>query len=55
MEILSGFGKRSDEPRQTGAKTQTGVPSRILFLWTTAQIEQELASRVRLLFTQRTD
>ena len=55
MEILSSFSKRSDEPRHIGAKTQTHVPSRILFLWTTAQIEQELASLVRLLFTQRTD
>ena len=36
-------------------KPYTGVPSRILFLWTTAQIEQEIASLVRLLFTQRTD
>ena len=38
-----------------GTKTQTDVPSRIQFLWATAQIEQEIASLVRLLFTQRTD
>ena len=55
MEFLSSFSKRSDESRQIGAKTQTDVPSRILFLWTTAQIEQEIASLVRLLFTQCTD
>ena len=55
MEILSSFSKRSDESRQIGAETQTGVPSRILFLWTTAQIEQEIASLVRLLFAQRTE
>ena len=55
VEILSSFSKRSDESRQIGAKTLTDVPSRILFLWTTAQIEQEIASLVWLLFTQRTD
>ena len=48
MEFLSSFSKRSDESRQIGAKTQTDVPSRILFLWTTAQFEQEIASLVRM-------
>ena len=42
IEILSSSSKRTNESRQIGALTQTGVPSWILFLCTTAQIEQEI-------------